>query len=609
MTDPEHLIIAVLTFRRPADLAGLLPELERQRADAGGRSVEVLVVDNDPEASGRAVVEQYAGTGVRYVHEPRPGIANGRNRALEEAGAARLLVFIDDDERPAAGWLAALLRMYERTGAAAVTGPVLPDYEGEPDPWLVAAGIFVRKEYADGHELPAAGTGNLLLDLDQVRELGLRFDDRFGLTGGSDTLFTRTLVAGGRRIVYAAGARVVDKVPAGRMTRSWGRRRYYRVGNTWSRTSVELARNPLQRSLTRLRLTARGSARLAFGLARTALGVVGRDLGHRARGERAIVRGAGMVAGAWGSVYHEYRRGTVAGAAGRAEVARQAYRRARKVAKRASSYVIFAALWWRNLTSRRSILGDAPVMVSLTTYGPRLRQVALAIESIGRGTTRPRRLVLWVDHDTSERGLPANLRRLQRRGLEVRECADYGSHKKYFPGLTPALDDGLALVTADDDILYPPGWLSGLVTAAADHPEVVSCYRSSRILLHADRIAPYVEWPRNRSDAAGLDVFPTSGAGALYPLAMLRALREQGDRFLTTCPKADDIWLHWVALRAGIRMRQIGAKAKLPPSTPGSQGESLATVNVAGGRNDVYVAGLYDAGDVETLRRAAAPTS
>ncbi len=109
-----------------------------------------MVVDNDPEASAREVVASFAGFGVRYVHEPAPGIAHGRNRALDESAGARLLIFIDDDERPCPGWLAAMLATYERTGAAGVTGPVYPDYEGEPDPWLVAAGIFIRKEYPDG---------------------------------------------------------------------------------------------------------------------------------------------------------------------------------------------------------------------------------------------------------------------------------------------------------------------------------------------------------------------------------------------------------------------------------------------------------------------------
>lgn len=250
----------------------------------------------------------------RYVHEPAPGIAHARNRALDETADSQLLIFIDDDERPEAGWLEAMLATWSTNRPAAVTGPVYPDYEREPDEWLVAGGFFIRKQYPDGHVMPAAGSGNLLLDLGQVRAMGLRFDERFGITGGSDTLFTRQLVARGGRIIYAAQAGVVDKVPAKRMTRAWACKRYYRVGNTWSRTSVELSPPGLSRLATRLSLTARGGARAAFGVLRSMAGVVGHSMTNRARGSRAVNRGLGMVAGAWGGVYTEYRRPSGGGA-------------------------------------------------------------------------------------------------------------------------------------------------------------------------------------------------------------------------------------------------------------------------------------------------------
>ena len=50
---------------------------------------------------------------------------------------------------------------------------------------------------------------------------------------------------------------------------------------------------------------------------------------------------------------------------------------------------------------------------------------------------------------------PESLRRLERRGLEVRLTQNYGPHTKYYPSLADAIADGLPLVTADDDILYP----------------------------------------------------------------------------------------------------------------------------------------------------------
>ena len=604
MTGNDNLVIAVLTYRRPRELAGLLPELAVQVGAVTDREVEIIVVDNDPDASAREVVAQDPAGTVRYVHEPAPGIAHGRNRALAEAGDAKLLVFIDDDERPLPGWLAAMLSTYDRTGAAGVTGPVYPDYEGEPDPWLVAAGIFIRKEYPDGTEMPAAGTGNLLLDLDQVRELGLGFDDRFGLTGGSDTLFTRRLVAAGRRIVYAAAAGVFDKVPAGRMTREWGRQRYFRVGNTWSRTSIELTRGPVERALVRLRLTVLGVARAGFGTLRAGLGLLTRDLDNRARGERAIVRGLGMVTGAWGRAYIEYRR---PGSASAVSPLRGAYRRARKAAKRASSHLGLWLLRLRNRFSSTPALGDAPAMVSLTSYGSRIDTVAFTIESIAAGTVRPRRLVLWLDDPERFSARPAALRRLERRGVEVRLTQNLGPHTKYFPALGLALADGLPLVTADDDLLYPPGWLNGLVAAGREHPDVVNCYRASVVALRDGVVAPYVTWPRCKDVTVSAAHFATGVSGVRYPAAMLTALCERGAEFTERCAKADDIWLHWVALRAGIGVRQVSPRAVHFPYLPGTQEETLVSGNIGQGANDRYVAGLYEPDDVARLAGAGAP--
>lgn len=604
MTTHDQIAIAILTYRRPEELRGLIPELAAQ-VDAAGRVIDVMVVDNDPEASAREVVASFAGLGVRYVHEPAPGIAHGRNRALDESAGARLLIFIDDDERPCPGWLAAMLATYERTGAAGVTGPVYPDYDGKPDPWLVAAGIFIRKEYPDGHEMPAAGTGNLLLDLDQVRELGLRFDDRFGMTGGSDTLFTRSLVKAGRRIVYAASAAVFDKVPASRMTRAWGRQRYFRVGNTWSRTSIELADGRVERSVLRARLTVLGLARAGYGAMRAGLGLLTGSLDHRARGERAIVRGLGMVTGAWGRAYVEYRRPS-AGQDGVSPL-RALYRRGRKAAKRASSYLGLWVMRVRNRFSSASVLGDAPVMVSLTSYGSRIGSVAYAIESIAAGSVRPRRLVLWLDDPERFAARPAALRRLERRGLEVRLTENRGPHTKYFPSLPLAIADDLPLVTADDDILYPPQWLAGLVTAGVEYPDVVNCYRASIVALRQGVVAPYDDWPRCADTEVSVAHFATGVSGVRYPVSMLRELAGRGEEFVERCAKADDIWLHWVALRTGVGVRQINPRARHFPYLPGTQEETLVSGNVGQGANDRYVAGLYEPADVARLAAAGAP--
>lgn len=298
------VVLAVLTYRRPGDLAAALPLLLAQAASVDPPAA-VLVVDNDPDGGARGTVESFPG--VRYAHEPTPGIAAGRNRALDEA-KEDLLVFIDDDERPSPGWLAALLGTYERTRPTGVVGPVVSEFAAEPDPWIVAGGFFERRRPATGTEVQVAATNNLLLDLAAVRALGLRFDERFGLTGGSDTLFTRQLVRRGGRLVWCAEAGVVDVVPVERLTRRWVLRRAFRSGNGASVVEAELARGPAEQARVRARQVGQGLARIAGGALKVAAGHATGHLGRRASGARNLARGAGLVSGSFGHVFTEYGR-------------------------------------------------------------------------------------------------------------------------------------------------------------------------------------------------------------------------------------------------------------------------------------------------------------
>jgi succinoglycan biosynthesis protein ExoM len=302
----SSVVVAVLTYRRPLELAALLPELSRQ---ASGRpAIRVLVVDNDPAASGSAVVSALNDDGVRYVHEPRPGIAAARNRALDEATSYDLLVFIDDDEWPNPTWLESMLEVHDRTASAAVVGPVISEYAAEPDPWIKAGRFFDRRRLPSGTLIDVAATNNLLLDLRQVRAFGLRFDEAFGISGGSDTLFTRELHQRGGKLVWCDEAIVIDQVPMERLTRQWVLLRALRSGNSWSRTSIKLSSSLVDRSVVRARLTGRGTLRTVSGVGQYLGGFVLRNTARRARGLRTAARGIGMVGGAYGYVYSEYRR-------------------------------------------------------------------------------------------------------------------------------------------------------------------------------------------------------------------------------------------------------------------------------------------------------------
>jgi len=312
----RRVTIAVMTFRRPGDLAEILPLLAVQAAASATdrTAVDVLVVDNDPDGTARAQVATFAteaarsGVDVRYEHENVPGISAARNRALDASTESDILVFIDDDERPVDRWLALLLETFDDEQPVAVVGPVISHFEVEPEPWVVAGRFFDRRRLPTGTHVDVAATNNLLLDLNRIRVAGLRFDLEYGITGGGDTMFTKQIRAHGGEMVWCDEAVVHDIVPRERLTRRWVLIRALRSGNSWSLTSVDSVPSGTARLGVRLRLTGRGVVRLVGGSARFAAGVIFRRDAHQARGLRSAARGLGMTTGAWGYRYREYRR-------------------------------------------------------------------------------------------------------------------------------------------------------------------------------------------------------------------------------------------------------------------------------------------------------------
>lgn len=302
-----RVVVAVLTYRRPEQLRRVLPLLADQ-ARALTPPGAVLVIDNDPDAGAAAGVVELDLPTVRYVHEPRPGIAAARNRALHEAFGHDALVFIDDDEVPADGWLSALIDAWREWGCAAVSGPVRAEFAVAPPPWVRASRAFERRRRRSGSTVLGAATNNLLLDLRAVARQGIMFDERFGLTGGEDTMFSRALRRGGGEIRWCDDAEVVEPVAPERATRQWVLRREYRAGTSWSAMELALATGGGDLLRVRSSLLARAVIRLVRGTARTVAAVIARDLHRRAPAEVELVASAGMLVGALGVRFREYAR-------------------------------------------------------------------------------------------------------------------------------------------------------------------------------------------------------------------------------------------------------------------------------------------------------------
>jgi succinoglycan biosynthesis protein ExoM len=209
--------ICIATFKRPALLGQLLRDLFAQEL-ADGVSTHIIVVDNDPQESARAVVAafQSAGASLEYLTQPEQNIALTRNCALDHS-QGQLIAFIDDDESAPTGWLSALLTTMDRYAADVVLGPVAGILPASAPRWIVKGGFFERTAWPTGTRVQLGGSGNALVKAAVVRGK-IAFDPRYGLTGSSDTDFFHRLSNGGAVMVWCQEAALTEHVPPGRLT-------------------------------------------------------------------------------------------------------------------------------------------------------------------------------------------------------------------------------------------------------------------------------------------------------------------------------------------------------------------------------------------------------
>ncbi len=228
--------ICIPTYQRNDDLARLIGQLQAQDGLSESADIDILIVDNNPDGRAREVAEHFAGAPVRfavnYVHETRPGVSHARNRALDTCRASDLVAFIDDDELPAARWLAELVAMRQQTGADAVFGSVEAAYPPGTPHWMVRGNYHAILIDRDGPREKPGISGNCLIDRARVDQLDLRFDPRLTLVGGEDTLFFDTLLQAGARFADASRAVTYEQVPEARARLDWLRKRWRRTGLT-----------------------------------------------------------------------------------------------------------------------------------------------------------------------------------------------------------------------------------------------------------------------------------------------------------------------------------------------------------------------------------------
>jgi glycosyltransferase involved in cell wall biosynthesis len=186
-------------------------------------------------------------------------------------------------------------------------------------------------------------------------------------------------------------------------------------------------------------------------------------------------------------------------------------------------------------------------IVSLTSYGKRLKDTApYAIISLFNQNLRPDRIILWVARNDSEK-IPPIMEKLQEKGLDIIFCEDVKSYKKLIPALEIFPDD--YIITADDDLYYPQNWFEQIMTEHKKNPKKIICHRVHGIKgIENKNLLPYNEWDFCQNPNFAKRIFPTGGAGALYPPKCLHKDITNKELFMKLAPHADDVWFWAMAV-------------------------------------------------------------
>ena len=168
------------------------------------------------------------------------------------------------------------------------------------------------------------------------------------------------------------------------------------------------------------------------------------------------------------------------------------------------------------------------VIVSLTSYGERIKHIMPTIKSLQEQSRRPDKIVIYIANEDKE-NVTDEL--INAELVEIRYCQDTRSHKK-FNGYYDFPD--AYVVTADDDLIYSKEWLKTLLrTSQINRRAVVA---NNTFLLEDWEFRRQTSRKDNSRSLKGeLNMYVMTGAGVLRPPKIDLSLLKYAWNFSPTC--------------------------------------------------------------------------
>lgn len=233
------------------------------------------------------------------------------------------------------------------------------------------------------------------------------------------------------------------------------------------------------------------------------------------------------------------------------------------------------------------------LIISLTSYPKRFRDLHLTLKTLLSQTVAPDMVILWIASNDMH-ALPESVRALETMGLTICPTDDLRSYKKIIPTLIKYPD--AFIITADDDVYYPPHWLASFTEDYVPGEMYALSGRAHRMAFQGAALAPYDSWSFEIADSIrGDDLFFTGVGGVFYPPGIFHPDVLDIQRIQQVCPTTDDIWLNWMVRLSGGRVRKVEKKLRFR-EWPGSQRVALQNDNRGeNGGNDQQIANMISA--------------
>ncbi|MGI9526489.1 MAG: hypothetical protein ACR2MS_05195 [Weeksellaceae bacterium] len=234
---------------------------------------------------------------------------------------------------------------------------------------------------------------------------------------------------------------------------------------------------------------------------------------------------------------------------------------------------------------------NAPVIVSLTSFGDRINKVDIAIKSMMQQTYLPEKIILNL-HQSYQSKIPKRLKDLVSDLFIINFVEEDSPHIKLIPTLQNYPDR--IIVTVDDDVIYPPNLIENLFQQHLAFPQEIIANHVRVIDFLDNGLKPYKAWTFDGESENPHRYLALGFGGVLYPVNAFNKEVFNKTMYLKLAPKADDLWFKAMSYINHTDVMPLKNKVKNLYPIVGTQRTSLKTENVGQDRNTLQWQALVE---------------